>query len=598
MGFRIKIRDGKVVSSSGDTSNSIAQKFIKKHTSSSSSSSSGGSSRSSSSSSGGSSRSSSKSSSPPKLVGTTDKGKRIYEKSGEKYTIDQKTGKNITYKEPSKSKKEEAPKTDVFSKARGGQSFLSSRVSSSKGIKSGVYEPLTSKQAKKVKDKPKGLKEAIKKEETRTMVFEKPGKSTFYREIKEEPSKSATPKKEKPKPISLSQSVAEKSPLTQTEKSFTNKIDSRRMSVAKDTYGSALLRESKERYKPLFNLAKEGFKKIGQEASTFFTKPTESFKITGKKGKKARDTFEIVSRNISGATRSRAAFMSTPEFRTQSARKILTFIDPEIEKAKDITKSDWADYRKGITTSSVLRQEFQAPGGKEKLAGATLTAAELVGPEVALSKIPRFAKSSYYKTFGKYIEPDKIYSTKALESPSGLDLSFNPYKTTTKFRESQKVAKGTPLEGLYSDDYMIGISSTGDAFKSTKILGKSDLGEPVNETGGLFISPLASGQPRFLRLGKQDTYTKFSLNPFSAAQTETPQAYAVGVKKVQEFPKRLLRKDESVFSDIEAFQKSRVGRSESYITRESSLGIKKEPEAVLNVGDEFSKLGTRPIYTT
>jgi len=594
MAFIVRDRSGKVIGSTKLRSGATVKV--------------GGSSRSSGSSSSSRSRGSSssrksKSSTTPKtkLVGTTKSGKRIYERDGEKYTIDQSTGKSVTYTEPSKKKPVTTTK-DVFKKARGGQSFLSSRISTSKGIESPIYKPITFEQAKEIKDKPKSLKEAIKREETRRMVFTDPGKSSFYQEVEEAKKPVATKPTEKSKPVS---SVFKSRPLTEEENIFRSKIAETRKSQAREpSFGSVLTKEAQERYAPFFDTAKFGLKTAGKTTVGFFTKPRDFLKITGKEAEKSplnKLKSPVGSIARASASKGLSAISQPTSIFTITGKKGKKFgetIDPEIEKAKQVTKSDWEQYRKGKSGWDVLREEYKAPGGKEKLASSVLTATELFGPEIALSKIPRVAKTTYYKGFGKFVEPEAIYSTKALESPLGLDTSYSPSKTLRGFSKSQAQAKGTAFEDIYGKDYLIGTSSAGEKLASKKVKSKIALGEPVTETGGLFISPLGAGQPRFLRLGK-DNYTKFSLDPFKSATTETPQSYIVGVRDVKEFPSGLLRRDKDVFSDIEAFQKSRVGRAEARITREASLGIKKEPEAVIGVGEQFGYTRTgRPLYTT
>ena len=146
---------------------------------------------------------------------------------------------------------------------------------------------------------------------------------------------------------------------------------------------------------------------------------------------------------------------------------------------------------------------------------------------------------------------------------------------------------------------MIGSSSTSQRFKGNTVLSKRELGQPMNETGGTFISPIKAGQPYFLRLAGEKTGSELSLNPFEIFTNKSnPTTYVTGVKKVKELPKRLLTKDPDVFKDIEAFQRSRVGRSEAYITRESSIGKKFEPETVLNVAEKYSEpILKQPLYT-
>jgi hypothetical protein len=579
MAFIVRDRSGKVIGSTKLRSGATVKVGgSSKSSGSSSSSRSGGSS------------SSKKSTPKTKLVGTTKSGKRIYERDGEKYTIQQGTGKSIPYSEPSKKpipSKPKTPDTSVFSKARGGQSFLGSRIASDKGIKQELYKTITFEEAKKVKDKPKGLKEAIKREEIRRKVFVDPGKSTFYTAVKDKPKSTITQEPTIKK--TSTQDLFKAKPLTTTEKKLSSKIAEGRISRAKDiSLGGALVSEIKQTYKPIYDVGRKGveylgsfkknipktqkaFKSTARFGLTSLATPYDDWTITGKKGKTAAEV----------------------------TKKLF---DPEKEKAREVFSSEWRKAReskKGDTIFGEIKREYKAPGGKEKLAGGILTGVELFGPEIAFTKIPKLSKSLYYKKFGKYIDPKTIYSEEAMKSAKGIDLTYNPSKTIKQFEKSEELVKGTGLEGVYPEGYKIGTSSTGRPWSVKRFLSKTELGEPMTETGGPFFSPVQAGQPLFLRISGETAPVKLSLNPFKALSPKSkPIVYTTGVKEVKEFPKRLLRKDKDVFTDIEAFQRSRVGKSELYVTRESSLGIKKEPETVGNVGQEIRDIFTnKPLYT-
>lgn len=257
----------------------------------------------------------------------------------------------------------------------------------------------------------------------------------------------------------------------------------------------------------------------------------------------------------------------------------------------------------------ITREQF-ATGGKmattpESLAKTTLLIGEVMLP-LGISKGVSASRGVALRTVGKEVPIESIASRKALaENSMGLDLTFNPKKTLEKFKTSEKRIAGTELGKIQEfKGKQIGFSGASQPLSSKTVLTKTQLRQPMSETGGQFVSPIGYGQPYFFGVKNKSYKLKLGINPFKGATTERPTGYIIGVKKVKEYPESLLargrsKKDIGALTNIENFQKSRVGKSEAYITRESSLGIKTEPEATIPVGTRYQSVKSdwRPLYT-
>ena len=355
-----------------------------------------------------------------------------------------------------------------------------------------------------------------------------------------------------------------------------NQQNKERLAQEKTTYLGELKTEVKERYiKPYITPIVKGIK-------TIVNNPREAGRIL----------------KTESLPNLKAGFSSVANLQTNSYNSL-------VNRQKTLSNKDRLSNLKNVVTTPGNIQDITYQNVQEKpdFSPTTLAKASVIfGETVLVMEAPRIAtgiKNLGLRAIGKEVPAETLYSEVARKSPSGIDATFNPKKTIDTFKKSQKNVKGTALEGLYPDEYMIGSSSTGNKFSTNRVLSKTELGQPMNETGGTFISPIKAGQPRFLRLAGEKTGSELSLNPFEIFTNKSnPTTYTVGLKEVRELPKRLISKEPSVFKDIETFQRSRVGKSEAYITRESSLGIKREPEAVLNVGQTFKEpILKKPLYT-
>jgi hypothetical protein len=280
--------------------------------------------------------------------------------------------------------------------------------------------------------------------------------------------------------------------------------------------------------------------------------------------------------------------------------KVLNYFKKDLKAGKEKAKADFelARNSKG-TILSQLKKDIKTPETKKQFAESLVGATTMASP-ILISKGYNLTKGLYYSKFGTKVPAELLYSEKALKSPIGIDTSFNPEKTIKLFKESPEALKKANIPELAKayEGKLIGVSSAPKPLSGKKILSKLELNDNyLKETGGLFMGPLKAGQPKFLGLQNTEGYS-FTLNPFKALTSSKPTQYTIGVKSVKEFPSRFLSKDNSILKEIEKYQRSRVGKGEVYITRESSLGMKTEPEVVGNVGDFIKNLKTsKPLYT-
>jgi hypothetical protein len=362
--------------------------------------------------------------------------------------------------------------------------------------------------------------------------------------------------------------------------------------------------------KHIFDKAKSDFlalasipSKISKAAIKGSQEPS-SIKL--KKAKKAiLSTKDFVSANIPKTTAELVTPISKAILHTPQKTKT------RFEKVSKQASTDWAlaksKYLQDLEESKnnkdsildQLKKDIKTPETKKQIAESLVTAVEIVSPTV-ISKGYGLGKSLYFKKFGTKIPAEFIYSPRAMKSPIGIDTSFTPSKTIQKFKESPKILQkiNVPeLKAAYANQY-VAVSSAPKPLKGKTILSKLELADNyLKETGGLYGGPLGYGQPKFLGLNGTDKYT-ITLNPFKSITGSKPTQYLIGTESVSEFPKRFIKKDTSILKEIEKFQRSRVGKGEAYITREASLGWKKEPEIVFNIGERYKDIFTKkPIYT-
>jgi len=324
----------------------------------------------------------------------------------------------------------------------------------------------------------------------------------------------------------------------------------------KPTYISELKSQASQRYLTLPKAIGKGFQTIGESIETKdITKVSEPLQTSvGYLGK--------------GVLRAPGAIYSGAKSAVSTAIKTQPF-------RKDFISDVYSESR-------AFREELKTPQRKAEL---TLIGAELLTP-YAISRTPQAVTSVKYKLSGTKVSPESLYSKTAMASPRGLDLTYNPEKTISKFESTY--GKTTELPKQY-----VGVSQTTTKNLGSTVKTKSQLGQKLTEDPGLFISPKGAGQTRFLRLSGE-TPKKITLDPRKLFTQGQPTTFQVGFKELGRYPQEVI--SAKGYTSAEAYQLTQSTKSKAIITKMSELG-KSEPEAVIPVGSKLAKVKT-PLYYT
>jgi len=246
-----------------------------------------------------------------------------------------------------------------------------------------------------------------------------------------------------------------------------------------------------------------------------------------------------------------------------------------------------------ITPAKTYAKALQtAPA--ETLATTTIIAGEMALPFVVSKGISK-ATNVFYKTFGKYVDPKTIYSSKALSSERGLDLSYNKLKTIKKLQDTY--GKTPELPGQF-----VGVHQSGASKLGSKVLTRIELEKMGLKQGseqGLFISPKGAGQTAFLGVkGKTNYELSFNPKDWFKFNKSKPTTHQIGFKQYGEYPADILKlKGKKLEIALNKYQTENIGKSKALITRMASLGTKKEPELIIGGAEKLMKVKTKLQYT-
>ena len=356
----------------------------------------------------------------PKLVGTTTQGARIYEKpTGEKYTIDQKTGKSVPHIDVSTSKDVK----ELFTTIRGGKSFVSTI-----GKKA---EPTIFKKTTLEKAPAKVQKEVA----LRQKIFTNYKAPTVYEDVKPEVKPVDKPEMRK----TMFGAITTK-PLTKPERKLVSAVASKRVSmIPKTTLLKEIGLEAKGRYSPIV----EKVKSIKPKIPTAILSPFSLLKIEGKRGKQVEETLVGVSTRIKKEVtkvkedpfRLGTELLVTGEKRKiERGEKIIGLVKSDIGAIGGEVSKDWFQLKKGIkkppkeTGLKMIKREYQLPGKKYELAKVLLTTAELVGFEAGVKGF-QLAKAGVTRLSPKFVplktDAFGIQTIKGVKSGSGKVIDID-----------------------------------------------------------------------------------------------------------------------------------------------------------------------------